>query len=688
MNIPNDYRALINYWEKNFETLVLQYQHQQQWSFIPGLLPEQALRMPNKLLLSILKKRFGSTLHKALQPENTIKSPVANASNTNWLKTVNMVGINVRTINNFWNILKYILTIPDTQSSIHLLPIWEPGVVSSLYGISSWNINTEFFSDELEQIYPHLDTVEKQLKVVINLLHAMGRTVGMDVIPHCDRYAEMVLANPSYFEWLLRRDMQIVKHNADLHLQVEEHIFMYIKIFGSAAKDIGFPKTARAFYSPNFSEINRLKVLFGRIQDAKKREQRRERLVQHLYDEGYETVPATMAPPYRGLAVDKSPNGLTVDVHGRIWRDYKITQPQQMSRVFGPLTRFKLYERLNDNENWEIDFSKPRKEVWDYVCQKYNAIQSLYNFDFMRGDMSHVQMRPSGVPEQTKDYYDIHQEVKKYIQQQKHYFAYFAESFIAPENLMAYGDELDHLEMSDADTTLGNLQSMVVGTPEFIQTLRYYRDILETRHFVPSMTIMTADKDDPRFDKFYIDGNEARLFMAFFLTDMPSYMGLGFETRDRHLMPAPNEYYTKLYVFHILKGPKATRGPYIWGKNGALFRNLTRIRIFAQQLLPEINHKKIKWLLSPDATGHKKIIAWTIEAYNKYIFTVNLDLNLDAINIKIPLKIKPQQTTAQLTFSSYPNEIYFDNVLKYNGKSFHLNSLRKGEARVYFIKTK
>ena len=46
-----------------------------------------------------------------------------------------------------------------------------------------------------------------------------------------------------------------------------------------------------------------------------------------------------MGPPYRGIAVDNE--GVpTVDEKGRVWKDYRITQPEQFSRVFGPLTRF------------------------------------------------------------------------------------------------------------------------------------------------------------------------------------------------------------------------------------------------------------------------------------------------------------------------------------------------------------
>ena len=58
-------------------------------------------------------------------------------------------------------------------------------------------------------------------------------------------------------------------------------------------------------------------------------------------------------------------------------------------------------------------------------------------------------------------------------------------------------------------------------------TYRWYRDLLETRRVAPSFTVITGDKDDPRFDAFYREGSVLRLFMALFLTDMPSYMALG-----------------------------------------------------------------------------------------------------------------------------------------------------------------
>lgn len=635
MTMTNTYDDYCLSWGGSQQQAIMSYT-EGRTHFIPDLLPAVAVQMPTMQVLYILEKRLGqATLYQALNPNNTIDSPVQHHADGTWLKQVNMVGINVRTIQSFWNVVKYTLTLPASQSSIHLLPIWECGVVASLYGMASWNVNPEFFDAELAGHLSHLDTVEKQLKVVVNLIHAMGKSIGMDVIPHTDRYAEVALANPSYYEWLQRREFSITNHDAHLHEAVQQRIMAFLQEVGPAVA-MEYPSDVPTFFSNTaFPEEKRLKVLFGEKQDLWARNKRRNELINYLFAEGYETVPATMAPPYRGLAVDTREEAKTVDEDGRVWRDFVITKPQKMSRVFGPLSRYKLYEAKNNNQDWEIDFDKPRPEVWKYVADKFLFFAQSYSFDFMRGDMSHVQMQPNGTPANPDKYYDIHKYIKRYVRQYKPWFGYFAESFLAPPNEMAFGEEEAHLEGSDTDTTLGDLQSMVVGTNEFIGHFARYHQLIYTRSFSPNFTIMTADKDDPRFDAFYLKGNEVRFFMAMFLTDMPSYMGLGFEQRDPHPTPAPNEHYTKLYVFQLSEGEKATKTPYIWGRNITLFRNLTAIKQQADAILPHILDNPIQWIIAPDATAEQKVIAWTQANNPQYVFVVNLDLENTAKSISL-----------------------------------------------------
>jgi hypothetical protein len=185
--------SMFDLWRQNHYLYKDKYTSHQT-SYIENLLPEIAVQLNVYDIIDILQRRFGNDIiQRALDPSQGIESPVSYHQDSQWLKKSNMVGINVRTIGNFFNVVKYALTIPKSQDSVHLLPIWEPGVVGSLYGMTSFNINTEFFSYELATAIPSLNSVEKQLKFVVNILHAMGKSVGMDVIPHTDRFSEMVI---------------------------------------------------------------------------------------------------------------------------------------------------------------------------------------------------------------------------------------------------------------------------------------------------------------------------------------------------------------------------------------------------------------------------------------------------------------------------------------------------------------
>lgn len=588
-----------------------------------NLMPSDAVNQPVDKIFMLLETQYKKQLYSVFE-NLQYPSPLTNERNSAWIKRARTVGINVRTIGNFWSVIPYSMTLPSAQQAVHLLPVFEPGVVSSLYGPTSWNINPEFFCQELYGIFPHLDTVEKQLSLVVGLLHLTGRVVGIDVIPHVDRYAEQSLANPGLFEWIKRSDTFISDHRSDLYTDVYTILYEYLSARGSATPGLSLPDSPVVFFE-QWREEDRLLLMFGTPDNHTGRLNRRKEMVELLYRAGLETLPATMGPPYRGIEVDPDPNAVNIDEEGRIWRDYRITRPEKFSRVFGPLARYRLYESKNNNINWELDFEKPNIRAWDYVCEHYRHIQSAFDFDFMRGDMSHVQMRPEGTPAHPDRYYDLLAAVKLSVQTEKPYFGYFAESFLAPPGEMAYGDECDHLEGSLADSALGDLQSEPVGTSHFVSELARYDNLLRTRKFAPNFTIMTADKDDPRFDKFYLKGNETRYFIGLFLTDMPSYMGLGFECRDIHLSPAPNEHYTKLYVFKESRGPKATFGPYIWGRNVQLYQRLNRQKSLSEEIFDDIRDAHTQWLSAPDPAGVGKVVAWTQLDGERFIFAANLD---------------------------------------------------------------
>lgn len=673
-------------------------------SFVAGLLPEQVLRLGLEETLQLFARRLGAArVDLALAAQSTdcsrpyaelareLRGPVADERDGGWLRRANVVGVNVRTIGSIFELLKYSLTLPRLQDAIHLLPIWEPGVVKSLYGPCSWELSQELYSAELAVAFPHLDGVGAQLRAVVNLLHLSGRVVGMDVIPHTDRYSQMALAFPEYFEWLRRDDLSIIDHRADLHEDVQDAIIAFLASHGPAQADdpAPLPKTRGELFDARIDEAQRLHLLFGqaaeRPGEPDGREARRIALVKHLRADGYEPVPATMAPPYRGLVVDVRPGARRVDEHGLVWRDYAIAEPQAMSRVFGPLARYKLYARKDDNARWEIDFSRPRPAVWRYVSEHYAAVQSRYGFDFMRGDMSHVQMRPTGVPEQVDAHYDLLRAVKRRIQIDAPHFGYFAESFLAEPDVMGYGDELAHLEASQAEVTLGNLQSMAVDGPEFLSELSRYVALGQTRRVSPCLCMMTADKDDPRFDAFYLHGSPLRFLLGLFVGDLPSYMGLGFETRDVHEEPAPNEHYSKHYVFEDKDGPKATHGPYVWGENGQLFATLTRLRLLADAIGEQLRGRPTRWLSLPKASQDARVLAWT-QAGDRptHLFVANI-ANEDAqLPVELPSPLGDAACALTLLLSSHAAP-EAGQTLRVEAPSFALAQLAADECRVYAI---
>ena len=606
-------------WRSGHSTFKSDYSNQQN-TFIKQLIPEISVGLNVFEIFQILQSRFGSDkLGQALNPSHTFPSPLEGKTSGDWLKTTNMVGVNVRTIGNFFNLIKYLLTTGNCHDSIHILPIWEPGVVSSLYGKISWNINPEFFSEELKNAIPSLDTVEKQLKVVTNLIHMMGKSVGLDVIPHTDRFSELVFLHPQMFEWVKRKEHTIIAVNTQNGYDVEDIIWEYLNQKGTADGSlISYSKSVFFdFKNPILSEKQRLEVLFGSVAEREKRLNRRLEMMQQLLYNGLETMPVTMAPPYRGLHLAE--NDFIYDKMGNKWYNYQFDKPEAMSRVFGPLTRYKFYQA---EHNQELEFDNPNIPAWDYICQKYYECQQAYNFDFMRGDMAHVQPRSSGVPTEIGAFYDPLKAIKNYVVKQgvKH-FGFFAETFIAPPDTMGYGNEIDHLEAIDADSTLGDLQATPVGSEVFMTILEEYIAIAETRKFAPNFTMITADKDDPRFDEFYKKGNHLRFFVGVFLPILPSYMSLGFECRNPHLERGLNEEYTKLYVFQInddAETDKVTHGPFIWGKNYGLFSELEKMKLWFETIQKETQFADLEWINKPSKTNF--VAEWRV---GDYLFLVN-----------------------------------------------------------------
>jgi hypothetical protein len=659
-------------------------------SFVHGLRPDEALAMPPTDVLEVLAARYGSVVGEALAAaENLVTiragtAALADATDAGWLRRANLVGVNMRTVGGAWGVIPYALTVPAIQGAIHVLPFLEPGVVGSLYGPVSWELDQTLFHPALAEARPALDTVEKQLGAVVNLLHAMGRVVGLDVIPHCDRFAQIVLAQPDHFEWIRRADREITQRGSAAADEAERLIHGWVRAVGAADGSI-VPGDSDGLFR-GLDEATRIRVLFGAPDDPLERRARRTALVRELHANGLETLPATMGPPYRGLELDPSEAATSIDAMGLAWREFRFTRPQPMSRVFGPLSRYALYETASE-DSWELDFDRPREHVWQYVTGHYADLRDRFGFDFMRGDMAHIQMRPGGIPADIGTHYDILGAVRDEIHDRGvRSFGYLAESFLAPPGTFAYGDEMDHLEAAGADTALGDLQSTSVASVEFSARFRRYLDYAASRACTPSLTIMTADKDDPRFDSFYADGNIARLFIALLVPDLPSYMALGFELRDVHVRPAPAEHYTKHYVFEATSGIAATNGPYLFGTNIALFETIERVRRLADGLRDDLAVATTVWARSPDATGQDRTLAWVIDAgrSRRHLCVANLDDHRPTATFGVPIRPLTDPPPSWVTiFSTMEVGGGAARSLRSNGRQWIVDPLGPGECRVF-----
>ncbi|MFK8058262.1 MAG: hypothetical protein AB8F78_19210 [Saprospiraceae bacterium] len=638
--------------------------------YLQDCLPSATQDLDGRAVLDALYRRLGPVLAKALRPDQQIDSPLLGKTSGEWLKQSSSMGINLRTTGGFLRALKYVMTLPPHINSIHLLPVFEPGVVGSLYGMASWRINNEFFDRTWARIVPSQRHVNDQLRAFVNICHALGKAVGLDVIPHTDRFSEIVLVNPWLFEWFKRDDATLLSHRTDLHEEVAAHICG----FATGRLDID---ANRAFFSRSEEQIST--ILFGNG-DVGSRNARRDELISYLYNRGYETLPATMAPPYRVLELDPTEEAVTVDEKGRRWREFRFIAPQEMSRVFGPLTRYKVWERKDDNQAWEIDHDTPRMAAFNYVANHYAAIVAQYGFDYMRGDMSHVQTRAEGVPKSPADPYDILRYVKRKCAEMYPHFAYFAESFLTEDDYMTYGSETAHLNASEAEVALGNLQNYAPHDPTFHRLLAEYDDIAAAGKVLPSFTLFSADKDDPRFDAFYEEGNVARYFFSCFCSRFPSYNSLGFRQRDKHTEPAPNEHYTKLFVFYYSEGAKGRKGPYVWGENETLWQAISNIDSFScadlkiRQNLGFSEIQTFEWLLAPDATGKRQMLVWQV---NEQVFAVNFGKKAATIPASILAGKEMVFTTSAKALDTKRGKLFPDSGIVLSIKPAELSTPKK-----------
>lgn len=563
------------------------------------------------VLIEHLTQKYGAPeVQKALNPKNRYPSPLQKAKTTspNWLQHSVIVGINPRAMGKFWNMAQYAATKSTGENAFHLLPVFKNSM-DKLYQPINWDLTTEFFDPELAQKYPQLNTPEAQLKVTINLMHLMGKTVGMDVLRHTDRGGEDVFLHPSFFEWVKIKDNHIIDRRDDLHSEAETVIKNFLKNYGDGrtltdkqenalppthARGMNYIAESRFITGKNYPQSNtffsdtdtvnlcldkeRAEILFGPENFSRLRRERRVLLMNHLKAHGLFTTPVVDIPPYAPAQLGH------MDKNG--WPVFKINDAFNQKEgafqsIFGSLTPYKLFHLNPDGSH---DTSRPVKPVWDYLAQRYLAFQRAYGFDFMRGDMAHVEPRfreNHRNPQSNKaQWYDLFGYILHTIQTQGEapYFAFL------PEALMWAKDwhqnrPLDHIRNMNSTVALGSLQHVPLGEGHnFANDFKIHMDNGQHIGVPMASSIMTADSDDPHHQHLYgsTHKNMVRLFVGLF--HRPTYLGMGFEMKGNN-WPWPSDSQEAMAQQTTHGSMNAARGtPYQWGNNPDAYANYTRLR--------------------------------------------------------------------------------------------------------------
>lgn len=377
-------------------------------SIVPNLLLDDSFKFLIGDITDILKKKLGNTFYTATNIESVnvnnydlpkaIQSPQRLKQNGEWLKGVNIVSINVAKVGSFWEVLKYALTLPKTHQAIHLNSIFEGFYENNDFGYTkSWCINAKFYSPELSRLMPHLDTVEKQLKAVVNLLHALDKTVGIDMSINVNIHSEIVLSNPHLFEWVQRGNK--ISKGKNLQEQVQDSIIAFLKQYCPAYPLAVFPENKEVFFSEIYGEQNRNEILFGKPHQVKIRHRRVMDLSNFLLKKGFELLEIS-----------------------------RLDTAKLFKKSVAP-SQYKLYEQENTTQR-KLNSLYPKKETWNYITEHYQGIQQNYAFDFMKISVSDTVSTPKTSRNEITLFNNFTKALKKNIQSAgTQHFAVFADSY-------------------------------------------------------------------------------------------------------------------------------------------------------------------------------------------------------------------------------------------------------------------
>lgn len=616
--------------------------------------PQTALSWDFDETYKALEDLIGNRQLQEIFNGKQIESPHSEEKNSEWIKQSKIIGINPRAIGTYLDVIKYAMTFPE--DSIHMLPLFEQGCQGSLYSPINFKLTNEFMDDELTK--RGFDSPEKQLKLTINILHALNKNVGMDFLQHTDRFCEEVFVNPDNFNWAKlnsskTKELQYPDVDIDkIGDEVKKAIVEFLKKNGDSKGEKISEITLKNLYELKEDKIREL--LFGNG-DTKSRNKRRIELMNYIRHLGFETRPISIDDPKRRIVFKKMNKSAD-----STWASFTDNIDD---KIFGNLTAYKLY---HVDRYGNIDISKPNESAWKFILRKNAQFQKEYNFDFLRADMGYLHYGDKNI--------DIHSMLKQYIQKQTPYFASLGESF----------DDFDNegIKRKAYDIVLGNLHYESVYRPDYNDIVKSYNFF---RDYKICVTTFSADADKVAYNGCFDDfQNKIRIFYALFL-NQPSYMGMGLETRD--INPTESTKLTKDFINDW--GNKK----YEWGHNNYFFNIISGMRNVFAKIKDEIQNQFHYWL----DTSCQKVTSWFY--YDKktsmpsYLFVANADIEeKDEVEIQNPFDSEIGKEIANKTNSLGAKQIYSTVDIKPNegqiivkGKKYKIRNLKSGECRIYRV---
>lgn len=562
--------------------------------------PEDCLNLSFEQSFAMLKKIIPQEeLNKALDIANPYPTPISGKTDTSWCKTVKIIGINPRLTKTFWGIVKYAMTFPE--NAIHIMPLWTAGDKGSLYVQTSWRLNEEFLDSDL--VKKGYDTPEKQLKLIVNILHAAGKIVGFDAMPHVDNFSEITLLNPNFFEWAKLNKQK----NAQLFPPQIDYNTVYKDVENIIIQTINAPQNL--FSLP---EKDREAIVFPPDSD---RTEIRIKLMKKIRAAGLEPLPVTEHAPMRPVVFKRIKRSGSSS-----WAEFDVKDRSIAAKIIGCITPYKWYKI---DENGYPVKNGVEQEVWDYFSDKIAEFQREYNFDFLRADMAHNQISHSyqSLPKDENQKQELWAYLKDKISVQKPYFAVLAEAFYNTYYINGISDMIN----KKADIVLGNMNFKYLNR-EFIDTIDdFLNPFRQNFPFYPCVCVFSNDGDLKEHSKYFQsqEANEIRYFIALFL-NLPSYTGIGYETKA--LKPQKNNEFSNEYVKHQKKA-------YRWGNNTALFEQITQMRELYSKYKSIID----KTELNLARTGNENSLVWFYKLNDKKILMFAANLNPEKQEIKTEL---------------------------------------------------